>query len=222
MKRNTMKSLLLVPALLVAGFAGAGADAAHADDDKRFDGPGGLSAPAPMKEERRMDGRDGKRMREHHGRMGKEGKRGAHGMKGKMGRHGGRGGMRGGHGAMMEKLNLSDRQKEQMKSLHEDQQRRMIPIHAGLQEARLDLQKLMRADAPSRSQIDATIDRMAKLRADAQKARVATMLEAHTVLTPEQRKQMKEMHGGMGRGMRGMGGMGGGRGMHGGGHHGEI
>jgi Spy/CpxP family protein refolding chaperone len=220
MKRNTMKSLLLVPALLVAGFAGAGADAAQAQDDPRFDGPGGLSAPAPPKEERRMDGRGDRRMREHHGRMGAEGKRGGHGrmgMKGHMGR-GGRGGMRGGHAAMMEKLNLSDRQKEQMKSLHEAQQRRMIPIRSGLEEAQLDLQKLMRADAPSRSQIDATIDRMAKLRADAQKARVATMLEAHTLLTPEQRKQMKELHGGMGRGLRGFGG---GRGMHGGGHHGD-
>lgn len=207
MKRHTMKPWLLVPALLIAGSLGIGP--AHAQGD--FDGPGGLSGPAPAhprakseRGERRMG------MRGHDGGKG-EGMRGHEGMGG-------------GHGAMMEKLNLTDRQKEQMAGIHEAQQRRMIPIRSAIAEAGLDLRKLMRDDSPSKVQIDAAIDRMAKLRADAQKARVATLMEARAILTPEQRKTMQGLHGMMGgRGMHGgMGGRGGhgGRGGKGGGMRG--
>ena len=191
MNRRTMNPWLLVPALLIAGSIGIAP--AHAQGD--FDGPGGLSGPAPAHPRAKAE-RGERRM-----------------------------GMRGGHGAMMEKLNLSDRQKEQMAGIHKAQQRRMIPIRAAMAEAGLDLRKLMRADSPNKAQLDAAIDRMAKLRADAQKARVATLMEARAILTPEQRKTMQGMHGMMGgRGMHGdMGGRGGhgGRGgMHGGGMHG--
>ena len=115
------------------------------------------------------------------------------------GMHRGMGGMGAGMGArhaeMMEKLKLTPQQKEKMADLRETQQRKMIGIRGGLDEARLDMRKLMRAATPNQAQIDATIDRMAKLRADAQKSRVATHLAMRGLLTESQRKTMDEMRG---------------------------
>ena len=116
------------------------------------------------------------------------------------------------HAEMMEKLKLTPQQKEKMADLRETQQRKMIGIRGGLEEARLDMRKLMRADVPNQAQIDATIDRMAKLRADAQKSRVATHLAMRGLLTDSQRKTMDEMRGpggGMGGGPHGGGKKGG-------------
>ena len=106
-------------------------------------------------------------------------------------------GMRGFGPEMAEKLKLTDKQKTQMADLREAQERKMIGINSGLAEARLDLEKLMRAETPSQSQIDATIDRMAKLRADASKSRIATRLAMRGLLTDSQKKTMEEMKGEM-------------------------
>jgi Spy/CpxP family protein refolding chaperone len=154
--------------------------------------------------------------------MGGPGMGGMHrGMGGMQGMHGGGMGMGAGGGArhaeMMEKLKLTAQQKEKMADLREAQQRKMIGIRGGLEEARLDMRKLMRADAPNQAQIDATIDRMAKLRADAQKSRIATHIAMRGLLNESQRKTMDEMRGaggGMGGGMHdgtGPGAQGGGK-----------
>jgi len=116
------------------------------------------------------------------------------------------------HTEMMEKLKLTPQQEEKMADLRETQQRKMIGIRGGLAEARLDMRKLMRADAPNQAQIDATIDRMAKLRADAQKSRGATTLGMRGRLTDSQGKTRDEMRGpggGMGGGPHGGGKKGG-------------
>jgi len=155
-------------------------------------------------------------MHEMHGMDGMSGGRGGMGHGMGRGMHGGMGGR---HAEMMEKLKLTPQQKEKMADLRDAQQRKMIGIRGGLAEARLDMRKLMRADVPSQAQIDATIDRMAKLRADAQKSRIATHLAMRGLLTDSQRKTMDEMRGGM----RGMGGGmhdGSGSGPHGGGKKG--
>lgn len=115
---------------------------------------------------------------------------------------------RGGRGDRMAKLNLTDRQKEQIRTIRQQQQRRMIPLRARLQEANLDLRQLLRADRPSQARIDAAIDHVAELRADAHKARVASMLEIRGLLTDAQRKQLREQRGSM-RGWGGRGGRGG-------------
>ncbi len=186
------------PAIADAGGADFDAEFADAGDD----GPEGCEG-CPMG----MCGRG----------MGGPGKCGMHrgmGGPGMGGMH--RGGMGAGmgprHAEMMEKLKLTPQQEEKMADLRETQQRKMIGIRGGLEEARLDLRKLMRADAPNQAQIDATIDRMAKLRADAQKSRVATHLAMRGLLTDSQRKTMDEMRGpggGMGGGPHGGGKKGG-------------
>jgi Spy/CpxP family protein refolding chaperone len=175
------------PAFADAG----GGDFEFADDD----GPDGCDG-CPMG----MCGRGGRG-------MGGPGMGGMHGMRGGMGA-----GMGERHAEMMEKLKLTPQQKEKMADLREAQQRKMIGIRGGLDEARLDMRKLMRADMPNQAQIDATIDRMAKLRADAQKSRIATHLAMRGMLTDSQRKTMDELRGemrGMGGGMHGGGGPGG-------------
>jgi Spy/CpxP family protein refolding chaperone len=119
---------------------------------------------------------------------------------------------------MTRALDLSDTQREKLAAIHERQQRRDIQARADLQIARLDLRKAMSAEKPDGFAINTQIDRAAKLRSDMAKAHVASLLEARALLTPEQQKQMREMHmkgpgaggPGMGRGLgMGPGGMGG-------------
>jgi Spy/CpxP family protein refolding chaperone len=106
--------------------------------------------------------------------------------------------------ALREKLNLSEDQTSKLADIRDRQARAAIPIEGDLRIAGLDLRKLMRADRPNQQAIDSQIDRMAALRARLQKARVASMLEARSVLTPAQQKLMREHGGGlMGRGRHG-------------------
>jgi Spy/CpxP family protein refolding chaperone len=115
------------------------------------------------------------------------------------GMHGGPGMGPGGprmRGAMMHarwaQLGLSDAQNERLRAIHEAHARKAIQMRADLQIAKLDMAKLMRADRPDAGAINAQIDRMARMRADAAKARVGVMLEARTVLTAEQLQKLKE------------------------------
>lgn len=109
-------------------------------------------------------------------------------------------------GHMMQALDLSDTQREKLAAIHERQQRRDIQARADVEIARLDLRKAMSAERPEGVAINTQIDRVARLRSDMAKARVASLLEAIAVFTPEQQKQMREMHmKGPGAGGPGMG-----------------
>jgi Spy/CpxP family protein refolding chaperone len=110
------------------------------------------------------------------------------------GRHGGAMGLH----MRMANLDLTDAQREKMRDLHEAAMRKGIQRKADLEIARMDLHKLMRADAPSAQSVNTQIDKMAKMRADAQKAHFETFMQARALLTPEQLKQLKEppSHGG--------------------------
>ena len=90
------------------------------------------------------------------------------------------------------RLDLTDAQKKQLAEVHEKQQRKAIQSRADLDLAQLDLRKAMRAETPNTATINAQIDKLSKLRADAQKSRVAAFLEARALLTPEQQKQLRE------------------------------
>ncbi len=113
-----------------------------------------------------------------------------------MGMHPGMGGPLGPLGA---RLQLTGAQREQLADIRDRQQRRGIQAHADLQLAQLDLRKLVRNERPDAGAINAQIDRVAKVRAELAKGRMASLLEARAVLTPEQQKQLRELHeGGMG------------------------
>lgn len=102
-----------------------------------------------------------------------------------------------------EQLNLSDEQKSRLADIRDRRARAAIPIQGDLRVAGLDMRKLMRADRPDRQAIDAQIDRIADLRAQLQKSRVAGLLDARAVLTPAQQKLMREHQGMGGRGRHG-------------------
>jgi len=123
-----------------------------------------------------------------------------------------------GHGpggplAMLAGLDLTDAQKEKVAAIHERVQRQGIQARAYLELAQLDLGKLMHADSPDPRAIDAQIDKLSALRAGQQKAHAAAMIEVHGLLTPEQLKKARTLHGPGGHPGMGPGGHGRGMGM---------
>ncbi len=112
-----------------------------------------------------------------------------------------------GHEMMMERLKLTDEQKKKMEDIHYQHRRKAIATRAEIATARLDLGRLMRAEDPEERAIDTQIDRMGQLRTGLAKDRIAEMLEARALLTPEQRKTWREMHECMHHGFGGRHGM---------------
>lgn len=98
----------------------------------------------------------------------------------------------GGMAGMFAGLDLSDSQREKLRDLHQRQARKGVQARADLELARLDLHELMQADRPDAAALNAQIDKLARLQAEQRKAQVATLLEARSLLTPEQQKQLRE------------------------------
>lgn len=84
-------------------------------------------------------------------------------------------------------LNLSDEQKEQMKTLRLKQMEQMLPIRNQLQEQRAKLQTLRTEKNVDMKAINNLIDDMADLKANQMKDQEAHRQEMRTVLTDEQR-----------------------------------
>ena len=87
-------------------------------------------------------------------------------------------------------LDLTDAQRARLRDLHEAHARRAIQRRADMQLARLDLRKLMSADRPSQTAVNAQIDRLARMHAEGLKSAFELRLQAKAVLTPEQVKQL--------------------------------
>jgi Spy/CpxP family protein refolding chaperone len=109
-----------------------------------------------------------------------------------------------GLGALAKELNLSAAQKEKLAAVHDAHRRKAIAMRADLEVAQLDLHKLLRADTPDRRAIDAQIDRTTAMRGELHKARMGALLDARSVLTPQQREKLKELRASRPR-MRGHG-----------------
>lgn len=120
------------------------------------------------------------------------GMRGGMGMAaGPMGGPGMRPGMGDGPGRMrlLQGLDLTAEQHKKLADIDERQERLAVQAQADLRLATMDLQKLMRADAPDKAQIDAQIDKVAQLRTAMEKSRIAALLEVRALLTPDQLKK---------------------------------
>lgn len=135
----------------------------------------------------------------------------------------GRGRMR-----MVEALELTDEQIAAHKDMKLESEKKLIPLHADLKLARLELNEMIANDA-SQSSIDQKVDAVGKIRTQIQKIRVAERVQFRNSLTDEQKKKLETLPMGRGFGGRGMGGdgdgpgfgaRGGHRGMRGGGGHG--
>lgn len=141
------------------------------------------------------------------------------GQTGGMGMQGGRWGQTGMFGAdggllraggrLAEELDLSDVQRDKLQAIRDGLARKQIQTRADLAIARLDLTKLMRADAPSQSDVDAKVNTITRLQGDMMKASLAARIDARRVLTAEQRKKLEDLKSqrmrgdGRGRGSRG-------------------
>lgn len=149
-------------------------DLAWLDDD----GPGGEPMEAPH------DGPGGGWMGMGHGGM--------------RGRGFGSGMGAGRMGMALGQLDLTDEQKKRMADIRDRQARTAIRAQADLRIAELDLRKLMRADTPDRRAIESQIEKMGSMRTSMQKSRVGMMFDMRSVLTQEQRDQLKQwrMNGG--------------------------
>lgn len=95
----------------------------------------------------------------------------------------------------LSQLDLSDAQRDKLRDLHEAQARKMVQRRADMQLARMDLHKLLRAEKPDPSAINAQIDKMARMHAETMKAAVGTHLQARAILTPEQLRQLESPMG---------------------------
>lgn len=111
----------------------------------------------------------------------------------------------GGHGMKMRRglamrfaaLDLTDPQREKLRDIHEAAARKSVQRRADIQLAHMDLRKLMRAEAPSASAVNAQIDKISRLQADGMKAHFDTFMQARAVLTPEQLKKFRSEPGPM-------------------------
>jgi periplasmic protein CpxP/Spy len=119
--------------------------------------------------------------------------RGGPGWRGDFGRPGGRGGVLGALGPMVRQLNLSDAQKERLKSIeasHRDDVKalgdRAVAAHQGL-EAAVTAETFDEATIRSRS------TEVAAVEADMAVARARVRAEVLQVLTSEQQAQLKQM-----------------------------
>ena len=96
-------------------------------------------------------------------------------------------------------LDLTASQREKLRDLHEGQARKAIQRRADMALARLDLHRLMRADKVDAAAVNAQIDKLARLHAEAMKSAFETHMLARAVLTPE---QLEKLRNGPGAGAR--------------------
>lgn len=97
-----------------------------------------------------------------------------------------------------EMLDLTAEQREAIENIHKETKRKIIPLKADIELKQLDLESAMKADEPSRSKIMGLIEDINDLELKIKQTHVDAKLKVHSILTPEQREQMKNpMHQGM-------------------------
>lgn len=116
---------------------------------------------------------------------------------------GGRGGWRGGRRMqgqqqqdtrpVWETIGLSKDQLDKVHQILDDEQKSSAHDRQDLQDARADLEKMMRDDQPDRSAIEKQIDSVARLQGELEKSRAWAMLDARALLTPQQRKKLDQV-----------------------------
>ena len=112
-------------------------------------------------------------------------------------------------------LGLTDDQVARLHKIGIDSEKASVQMRADMQLRHIELRELMRADNPDREAIMQKLDQINALQGKMEKARVANLLDARAVLTPDQLKKLKAFRenrgeGGPGRGhmMERHGGMG--------------
>jgi Spy/CpxP family protein refolding chaperone len=110
------------------------------------------------------------------------------------------------HKMMMEKLNLTDTQKEAVEELHFSHKREMIDLKAALELKQLDKQELLSKGNYTRDDYLGKVTALSNAKDKMALAKANHRMDVYDLLTEEQRKTFDEMKGRMGNRM-GMGKM---------------
>ena len=106
--------------------------------------------------------------------------------------HRGPGSMRERHEGIMDQLNLTDTQKDQMRKLRLELAKKQATLQSKIKMARLDMAELFLADKPDRAAIEKQIKTVSDLQYQEKVNRLDHMFAVKDILTPEQQKMMKQ------------------------------
>ncbi len=94
---------------------------------------------------------------------------------------------------MLASLGLDDKQTESIRAIRSKVKKDMVKKRAELEIARIDLRDLLAKDQVDMSAVETMVKKMSGLQTEIRIARIKSMQEIKAVLTPEQRKKLKEM-----------------------------
>ena len=94
---------------------------------------------------------------------------------------------------IMSELNLTDAQKEKLKTMRSAHQKEMIKLQAAAKIAQIELGDVLHQDNPKSGDVKAKIDAANAARNKVTEARIMNRLESKKVFTPEQLKKMEEL-----------------------------
>jgi Spy/CpxP family protein refolding chaperone len=89
-------------------------------------------------------------------------------------------------------LRLTDPQRNRIEEIRSRQMHYGIEQRAKIAEARLGLMELMRDDHADRAKLERQADEIVRLRSQLDRARIQMLLDMRSVLTPDQRKQLRD------------------------------
>jgi Spy/CpxP family protein refolding chaperone len=107
------------------------------------------------------------------------------------------------HQRMMDQLNLTEKQHDQIEKLRLEHQKAATEMHAKIRIARLELRELFLADKLDRGAIEKKTDAITDLQRKAKTQLLDHLFAVYDVLTPDQQKIWKKHAGMMGMGPRG-------------------
>ena len=97
------------------------------------------------------------------------------------------------HAPFLTALKLTDQQKTEVRNVWFNMMQKQIDVRANLQHARLDYHELATATAPDQKALNASIKKMADLRAQLQQNKLDAWFEVNKLLTPEQQKVWQKL-----------------------------
>jgi Spy/CpxP family protein refolding chaperone len=99
---------------------------------------------------------------------------------------------------MADMLGLPDATRKKLNDIGYEAEKQSIAIRADLEQAKLDMSRLMAQEKPDSDLILKQVEKMGQLKTELKKIHVRAMLECRKLLTPDQRKKMEDhMHGRM-------------------------
>ena len=90
-------------------------------------------------------------------------------------------------------LDLTDEQREEIHSVKTEARKKIIPLRAEIELKELELRNEMATDSPNRNTIMKLAKDINDVELQIKQTKLDEKLKLHSILTPEQRKQVKKM-----------------------------